>query len=273
MSAISQNISSAGMAAAIEANVNEVFSLFGSAPITEVHEDPDLRWCITPGVPFPLFNHVYQTNLPEEGLDDRIREVLQNYAAHQVPVMWSVGPFSSPADLGSHLEAYGLAHTDDTPGMAVDLQALNEDIPWPAGLVVEQVSDPETLKQYIEVARIGFEMPEFVTEPFFEVLTAVSLTEESSWRNYVGRLDGEIVATSSLATTAGVAGIYNVATLPEARRKGLGAVMTLAALRDAQDLGYRIGVLQSSAMGFNVYRRLGFEQYSNYSIYVGTGQV
>ena len=59
MSTISQDPSSAAMAAAIEANLNATFSLLGTSPSTQLHDnDPDLRWYISPKVPFPLFNHV-----------------------------------------------------------------------------------------------------------------------------------------------------------------------------------------------------------------------
>lgn len=274
MGAISQDLSSAGMAAAIEANWIAVFGLWSQTPRIEIHEDnPDLRWYITPGVPVPLFNHVYFTRLAgEENIDTRIEEVVGSFAEREVPFMWSVGPFTQPNELGARLESRGLSRVDELPGMAVDLQAIGEDISFPSELAIEQVSDTEVLKECIEVMRVGFELPELTSDVFFEVLTAVGLTEESPWRSYVGRLDGEAVAASALVLAAGVAGIYNVATLPKARRQGLGAAMTLAALHDGRELGYRIGVLQSSAMGFGVYCRLGFEQYSTYHIYVGTGQ-
>jgi ribosomal protein S18 acetylase RimI-like enzyme len=274
MGTISQDLSSAGMAAAIEANWIAVFGLWSQTPRIEVHEDsPDLRWYITPGVPVPLFNHVYFTRLArEENIDTKIEEVVGSFAEREVPFMWSVGPFTQPNELGARLESRGLSRVDELPGMAVDLQAIGEDISFPSELAIEQVSDTEVLKECIEVMRVGFELPELTSDVFFEVLTAVGLTEESPWRSYVGRLDGEAVAASALVLAAGVAGIYNVATLPTARKQGLGAAMTLAALRDGRELGYRIGVLQSSAMGFGVYRRLGFEQYSTYHIYVGTGQ-
>ena len=73
MGATSGDTFSAGMSAAIEANIVETSALFGRVPGTELHdEDPDLRFYVTAGVPSPLFNHVYLTRLPRENPDARI---------------------------------------------------------------------------------------------------------------------------------------------------------------------------------------------------------
>ena len=274
MGPISQDASSAGMAVAIEANLNATFSLLDRAPSTQLHDDdPDLRWYISAKVPHPLFNHVYFTQLPqEEDVDARIEELRKHFDSHQLPLMWSVGPFSRPSALGSHLESHGFRCVEESPGMALDLVALNEDIPSPSELTIERVSNAEVLSEFVEVLRVGFEMPEFTGPALFEEFNAMGLTDKSPWRNYVGRLDGEVVTTASLAIVVGIAGIYNVVTLPKARKRGFGAAMTLAPLREARELGYRIGILQSSAEALGVYRRLSFEQYSTYYIYVGTGQ-
>jgi ribosomal protein S18 acetylase RimI-like enzyme len=64
-----------------------------------------------------------------------------------------------------------------------------------------------------------------------------------------------------------VAGIYSVATLPDWRGRGLGAAVSLAPLLDARREGYKVGVLQSSEMGYKVYQRLGFREVCRISHY------
>ena len=84
---------------------------------------------------------------------------------------------------------------------------------------------------------------------------------------YVATLDGRPVATSQLFVGAGVAGIYNVTCLPEARGQGIGRAITLAPLLEARRQGYATSILQASDLGYPVYRRLGFRDYGRLNAY------
>jgi ribosomal protein S18 acetylase RimI-like enzyme len=62
-------------------------------------------------------------------------------------------------------------------------------------------------------------------------------------------------------------GIYNVATLEEARGQGIGAAVTVAVLRDAMARGAAFGVLESSDLGHPVYERIGFRDVAAFQVY------
>ena len=156
--------------------------------------------------------------------------------------------------------------------MAVDLARLNEGLPKPAGLTIEEVADVETLKSWTQVAGIANEFPDFVADALLQIYTTMGLGDNLPWRHYLARLDGKPVGVSALMLEAGVAGVHTVGTVPEARHQGVGAALTLAPLLAARRQGYRIGALFSSDMGVNVYRALGFQEYCQGSLYLWMGE-
>ena len=181
---------------------------------------------------------------------------------------WYIGPSTQPADLGKHLIAHGLTHIEDATGMAVDLLALNENLPATSGLTIKHVSDVETVQKWLRPITISFEYPDCVANALFDLYARLGFGQHLLWQLYVVFLKGEPVASSRLFLAAGVAGIYAVATVPEARRQGIGTAMTLAPVCEARSMGYRIGVLRAAQRGLGVYRRLGFKEYCKFGVYV-----
>lgn len=266
MSEILKDFSTLALVAAIEANYWEFWAFFDRSTQVELHDDPEMMWLIS-GIPHPGFNGVFRTQLAPGDIDARISETLARFKLRRLPMIWWTGPSTRPADLGKHLEAHGLTHIIE-PGMAVDLLALNEDLPQPSGLEIEHVRDVETLEKFGHAADIGFGMPDSVGKAILNIEASLGFAPHLPRRHYVGLLKGEPVATSTLLLGAGVAGIYTVATIPQVRGQGIGSAMTLASLREARAVGYRIGVLRSSQMGFNMYRRLGFREYCKVNYYL-----
>ncbi len=165
------------------------------------------------------------------------------------------------------LQAQALIHLDDAEGMAVDLRAL-QDAPTQANLKVKRVDAVEDFGKWIQALAKVFEFPDESIAPLTATLGKLGVDENGKWHHYIGMLDGKIVGTSSMFLGSGVAGVYNVATLPEARRRGLGTALTLVPLRDARERGYCISILHASEMGLGIYRRLGFKEYCKISHYV-----
>ena len=250
------DVSPAGLAAALEANVLDRIERLGRAPVAELRDDGDLLRYAT-GIPLPLLNGVLRARLAEGDASRRVAQALAWFGERGLPFTWFVGPSSRPADLGQHLAAHGLVR-GGPPGMAVDLHGLNDALPMPEGLSIVPVEDEAGLQQWVRVIVASFRLPPATEGPLAALYGSLGL----GWpaRLYLGLWHGQPVATSKLLLSSGVAGIYWVGTLPEARGRGIGTAITLAPLREARALGYRIGILEAFPLGMNVYRRIGFRE-------------
>lgn len=253
-------------APAIEENGAELLLALGRAAGAEERDDGRVSWIIG-NCPIDYHNAVVRADLSPEEANQEIEASLERMRAHGVPGSWHVGPSMRPSDLAERLKAHGFEYGGDDIGMAADLSALSEEVPTPDGFAVERVRDEEGLAAWVEALGSGFGEGPVEAEWVGEVYRRLGFDDEAPMRHYLGRLGGEPVATATLYFGAGVAGVYFVSTVERARRRGIGAEITRAALREARDLGYRIGVLGSSEMDYPVYRRLGFEEHCRIGLY------
>jgi ribosomal protein S18 acetylase RimI-like enzyme len=84
----------------------------------------------------------------------------------------------------------------------------------------------------------------------------------------IARLDGESVATGIAFDRDGDCGIFNVGTLPRARRRGLGTAVTTRLVHDAAGRGCRTASLQATAVAERLYAAVGFRDLGRILEYV-----
>lgn len=274
MTAVIDTDSPAGMVAVIEANPIQYWRTCSPRlPGVERYDEPDMTRFVT-SIPFAPFNQVIRTQIASKDIDARIDETLALCEERGVPLLWSVTSATEPADIGRRLEAHGLTNNGAMTGMAIDLEDLPHEATAPEGFAVEQVDDASGLEAWRRAYGSGFEMPEFASGAFRALYTVLGYTGKAPFRHYVGWLDGEPVASSTLFLGTGVADIWHVGTVPTARRRGIGAAMTLTPLLDARSMGCRFGTVYSaaSATGLNIYRELGFKEYCGTTQYLWEGR-
>jgi hypothetical protein len=252
---------------AIKTNWENYHYCLGRAPCVELSISRYLTWFVT-NMPDHFMNLVVCTDLPDDGIHELMESTLAHFRSLNIrKLTWLAEEGVPAAEIRKHLLADGLTFSESfSREMAADLMALPEDLPSPNGLEIVPVENGETLRQWIHIASIGFDVPAEYEKVWYDFF--VEAVFDLPFRTYLALLNGQPVATSQLFLSAGVAGIYNVTCIPEARGQGIGAAITLAPSLAARGMGYRVGILQASDLGSRVYRRLGFQDFGKRSIFL-----
>jgi GNAT superfamily N-acetyltransferase len=164
----------------------------------------------------------------------------------------------------------GLAHNMREQGMEqaawhMPEMVLEQPPELPArapGVTVRSVSDGRSLDAFRQVS-IEDGTSEYVARRLFSDAFAA----DQDVGLVVASLDGRAVGTSLAIRTGGVAGVYAVGTVADARRRGVGTAATWAAVAAGRAWGCGTVVLQASDMGFPIYRAMGFRTIVRYAIF------
>jgi GNAT superfamily N-acetyltransferase len=256
MQNILSDLSVLSLTSAVKANLYAFFGKIGDSNAAVVqHHSHGFRWHTQ--ISHPWFNGMLSMCFPTAEASQIIHDTVNYFRAkHVSSFTWWPAPQLETDAWKQHLLALGFQYDKATPGMAIDLAALPH--PEQPPLTIQPVADVHTFRLWIDTFVHGYEIPSEMGLGLLDLFG--SLGTGLPLRHYLGYLHDRPVATSTLFLAAGVAGIYNVATVAEARGQGIGSAMTLAPLYEARAMGYRAGVLQSSEMGYSLYQRLGFQK-------------
>ena len=152
-----------------------------------------------------------------------------------------------------------------TPGMVafpIDRDAMAEHAA--PGLEIRRVIDAAGIDAHRQAVTAGFG-----SDPMVALGTVcLDLLDRPECVVYVGYADGDPVASGLGWRTGRTVGVYSIATIQSARRRGYGAAMTARVVADGVVAGCDVAALQASKIGRRIYERLGFRTIVRYAAYI-----
>ena len=225
-----------------------------------VSVEPDLVLADS-GLACDTFNFVCRARLTPSTAARRTAEAVNHFRAAGRPFSWWLGPGYSPDSLSQILRDQGLFEAESEVAMALDLTEIQSSPPDVEGLTIHRVRTEEDLHAYATLSAANWDPPDPHVLQYYALAAPVLLDASAPQWLYLGRIQGEAVATADATFGGGVVGLYNIATRPAFRRRGIGFAMTRAPLIEARAEGWSRGILQAAAGGLSVYQRLGFRPF------------
>jgi GNAT superfamily N-acetyltransferase len=245
------------------------WSQFGKWPRGELHDEDGLLWFQTPIRHLP-YNGIIRTRLGAgPAADETIAAVLERVRDRDADCFWFVHPSATPHDLADRLAAHGLQAAEHITCMSLERSGGRGRAPrGPADVVVREVIDERDVQAYSDLTNSYWEIPAS-ERPLVADLHRQWGRTSAPGRRFLAYAGGEPVGKAylSLAGPRGVASIFGMSTAPHARGRGVATTLTSALLQAARYAGCERTVVHSTAMAAPVYRRFGFAERCELTIF------
>ena len=221
------------------------------------------------------FPHVYDANLVrrvrlrEESLDDALEALaapLRAVGARHLQM--TLDGSDVPEALAPLLRRRGFVR-DRLLAMTVDGPLLRPRAP---GVLLKRVPEEAAWDTFaFAMDRMNREEPWYAPSVSMEIVGSMrAKSERGALDVLVAERDGRVVGTVGIALHRGVASIFSVGTLPDARRRGVGRTLVIDSVERAQaagaDLVYLIARADDSPK--DMYRKLGFHAELGFDVWL-----
>ena len=179
--------------------------------------------------------------------------------------IWVRGGQKEDRDLLAAAEAAGLQLIYEMPEMTLGEKLEPPELP--PGAELRKLTAVQHATDFWRVAIASYESIGFPPEVFAGYSNHAGLLAENVVA-FLALLDGEPVGIAMTMVSHGVAGIYWVGSLEQARGKGIGRAVTVAATNAGFDLGADVASLQASPMGKPIYEAMGYETAFEYQMWM-----
>ena len=239
---------------ALRENYIAYFRLFHGQHGIRVHVDQEAAWIVANG---PPGNHILRASMPSNRVDEGIDALLHTIRSRTGGIRWLLFPADRTQDLRDRLTRRGLSTGKGDYWMFRPLEQLPKQRSS-CLCRISPVKDRVGLRAWWTASAKGFGMTQRAAQPWYDAYRRHSFGQNAYAINYTGLVDQMTVTSATLVLAGGIAGIYDLSTLPSFRGKGYANALASHLLEQARQRGFSHAGLQTDDAA-QFYQRLGFE--------------
>ncbi len=213
------------------------------------------------GMDYVCGNGIIEEDQNRIPTDEEIDWTIEHFSAKKLPFMWWTS--------AKILETKGFQFGGVLTGIALDItKGIPEKPQRSADLSIEIVQSEMDVNAFTKLAANAFAMSAKATKQWLELNDSIMKRGEQV--HFLARFNGIPVGTATLSVSPSSAGIWNLATLPEYRKTGIGAALVHAALVEAKRRQYDqvMAILMPKGMAWGLFTKLGFKEICQFPFYV-----